>query len=145
MLRGMLKRQHIKFLVVALVCISLGYGIAVLNIKRLSTNERTADAVARLWSFHQVLLSMESGEPKFARLAIAMEADSALATIAETEHQLNDPELRKFQSKVLKAYRAFRETHPDLYKAPPDVAAGKRDEWIQRDRTLSDFLTKSVN
>lgn len=137
MLKRILTRRNVFYLASVLVSAALAYAAAIMHTNRLEAIR----AVPEVWYFYELLRTMERGDSQAARVAIAYKADEALQTVAEVDPLLGAEE-RKFQAKVLKEYRAFRETHPNLYEFPSYMPPENKDEWIRRNRVLSDFLKK---
>jgi tRNA(Leu) C34 or U34 (ribose-2'-O)-methylase TrmL len=104
------------------------------------TRSASIGAVAELSYLQELLMALEREDSHAARATIALKADHALETIMDDHYLLFGTETREFQSQVLKAYRGFRETHPDIYQLSSNLMPEKKDEWLQRDKALSDYL-----
>ena len=137
MFKRILTRRNLFYLASVLVSAALGYAAAIMHTNRTEATR----AVPEVWYFYELLRTMERGDLQAVRVGIAYKADEALQTIAEVDPLLGAEE-RKFHTKVLKDYRAFREAHPSLYEFPSYMPPEKKDEWLRRNQALSAFLKK---
>lgn len=135
--------MHRGLIVGLVVAIGIaGYGVGYMHAKSKADSLEKTRAIAKLWGFAVALKAGERGDLAAARTAIAMEADNAVIAIADTESRSHAaPEA--FLERTLQEYGAFRTRNPELYKPPSELASEKRQEWLNRDQFVSDYLTKA--
>ncbi len=138
--------RYLSFLGLISVSILIGWGICAFQMKKLTSSEHSGTELAELSYLRGVLLSLESGNSEYAKVAIAVMADITLEKIIETDYTLHGKEQQIFWAMVLKEYKEFRETHMDLYAFPSNdniiqgLPKESRDEWIQRHNVISNYL-----
>jgi hypothetical protein len=83
---------------------------------------------------------MESGDTQVVRVALVNEAETALEDFIENEKKFRRNGNDEMRLKILKDYKNVRESNPELFMAPPQLHGDARDEWVERQKVLSDFL-----
>ena len=85
-------------------------------------------------------MSLENGDSRIASATIAFKADHALEAIIEGHILMFGPDAQEFRYQVLKAYRGFRETHPEIYQLSANLIPENKDEWLRRNEAFSKYL-----
>lgn len=138
-------RRNLVLLTVALSSALAGYGVAAVHLKRSEVVDRAMTATAELWYFYELLRTVQVGDTKHALPTMATRADLFVSTVSEADDGLLNEEQREFRAKVLKAYRTFRDAHPEYYVAAPQMPAQEREELLRMQRKVSEFLKRATN
>jgi len=136
------------FLGIMLLGFATGLALSTIQTKWDAEGDHAGVLLAELNYLRGILLSLESGETRYARFAIAFLADDTLEKIASVDPQALNNDQRTYRLMVLKAYKNFRKTHPELYTFPsgsekmPSLPYESMDDWTRRDRFISGFLQR---
>jgi hypothetical protein len=140
MLNINLVRKIAVIVAASMTSAAIGFAAGTIYSRRVMAIETAERTLVELWYLQQVMTSLEKGDMPAVRLALANKADQSLQSIADAKFQSPSQDYVSFKRKVLMAYRAYRETHADMYKVPPDLPAETKEEWVKRDQELSKFL-----
>jgi hypothetical protein len=139
-----LDRRNFLYVLAAVCLISVGYGLAILQLKRTDVLDRAMTATAELLYSYELLQTLQNGDTKTALNGIAIKADHLVSEIAEVEDRRLNEDQREFRKRVLTKYKSFRDTHPALYVVPSQIDARTRADMVRTQQEIGEFLKKAT-